>query len=59
MAVAGAVEEVAVGVEEWAAAGASVGDFGARVVVVDSEGDMTLMDTIPIMAIHPIDALQS
>jgi hypothetical protein len=62
MAAVGTEAGAVAGVEAWAAAGdldpeAEAGDFGAG--VVDSVGIMPRMDTIPTMAIRPIDALQS
>jgi hypothetical protein len=42
---------------EVADSGVEAGDSRVGVVVVDSAG--VSMDTIPTMAIHPIDALQS
>ncbi len=40
---------------EVADSGVVAGDYGVGVVAVDSAG--VSMDTIPTMAIHPIDAL--
>jgi hypothetical protein len=43
---------------EVADPGVEAGDSGVGVVVVNSAGVIPRMDTIPTMAIHPIDALQ-